>query len=136
MCIQRASLSQVLYKTHRTHFVRSSQPGFEKKLWSLSEVGLQVAGHARSTLFGIEGDLTGIDAAECCFRILKDHANEPTGVLTLTREALKRGYMARTTGHEDAVLFSTAKSFWARLGRDERFVKVAPFVYRLTDSAG
>jgi|ERR1700723_2352485 len=130
--IQKGSLSQILYRTHRDHFVRSSHdPNDKKKLWSLSQKGLEAAGMVRPTLFGMEGDLSESDAADCCYRILGDHENEPMSVLTMTREALKRGYSARTVGDDDSVLFSTTKSFWARLSRDDRFVNVKPFVYRL-----
>ena len=38
---------------------------------------------------------------------------------------------ATSPGPEDEVLIRTCKSFWARLGRDQRFAKVRPLVYKL-----
>jgi hypothetical protein len=145
--IPRGSLSQILYRNHKDSFVSVLAPGYSRKrLWQLTQealkaapvAGRSVAGNeaeeqTERTLFGIQGDLTGVDAADCCYRILKDSGNRPLNVLTMTREALRRGYRARTRGTEDEVLFSTAKSFWARLGRDERFRKVRPFVYVLAE---
>lgn len=138
--IPRGTLSQLLYRSHRDRFVSGTAAGYSrKKVWMLSEVagaGAEGAETERApatheTLFGVEGDLSDLDAAECCYRILRDHRNKPLSVLTMTREALQRGYRARTKGTEDEVLFSTAKSFWARIGRDQRFRKVKPFVYVL-----
>jgi hypothetical protein len=153
--IRRGSLSQIFYRSHKNSFISFKVPGYSrKKLWALSEEtalawsgspkrssqeaakrSSQEAAHARSgdtDLFGqVIGDLTGVDAAECCFRILRDHKNKPMSVITMTREALERGYRARTKGHPDEVLFNTTKSFWARLGRDQRFRKVRAFVYEL-----
>jgi hypothetical protein len=136
--VSRSSLAQIFYRTHKDSFVSGPVPGYtKKKWWALKKVALEAGvdeKHDRlPTLFGDEGDFAQLDAAECCFRILKEHRNVPMSVLTMTREALRRGYRARTRGHEDAILFATTKSFWARIGRDQRFKKVRPFVYALKD---
>jgi len=146
--VSRSSLSQILYKNHKDRFEAFLAPGYQKRrLWRLRGVAVEAGApwskeagaagaelseaHERPTLFGVEGDLAELDAADCCFRILRDHGNQPMNALSLTREALRRGYRARTKGPEDEVLIRTCKSFWARLGRDQRFAKVRPLVYKL-----
>jgi hypothetical protein len=138
--ITRSSLSQILYRTHRDYFVSSDIPGFNrKKRWALTakaseEVSSRLAS-VQIDLFGAEeGEFSGIKAADCCARILKDHGNEPMNALTLAREAIQRGYRGfKVRGPEDEVLLTNAKSFWAALGRDSRFQEVRPLVFILKE---
>ncbi len=134
--VSRNSLSQILHRTHKDSFVSYLQPGYtRKKLWRLTEEAAQEAARQlhgeQATLFGPEGDLSGSSAVQCCLRILRDRGNEPTSVLTLAHDALSRGYRARSQGTEDEVALTTATSFWAALGRDERFREVRPKVFAL-----
>jgi DNA-binding PadR family transcriptional regulator len=138
--ISRSSLSQILHRTNKDAFVSSVIPGFSrKKRWSLTEKGAAEARRilqgVQTDLFGVkDGELTGMKAVDCCARILKDHGNEPMNALTMAREAIQRGYKGyRVKGSEDEILLTTAKSFWAALGRDERFEEVRPLVFALRE---
>lgn len=138
--VSRSALSQILYKTHKDAFVSGSVPGFNRKKWfALNEETvdqLEVAGsQLQEDLFGEPiGDLSRETQEGCCIRILKEHGNKPMPALTIAREALRRGYHGSVKGSEDEVLQTTAKSFWALMGRKEnkyRFVQVRPLVFRL-----
>jgi hypothetical protein len=138
--ISRSSLSQIIHRTHRSSFVSFSIPGYSrKKLWALSdEAAIAAAEQLRepeislqADLFGHRSDLAGLKAVDCCAAILRDHGNEPMNALSMAREALARGYRGRSRGSEDEVLLTTAKSFWAALGRDRRFVEVRALVFAL-----
>lgn len=137
--ITRSSLSQILHRTHKDSFVSTLIPGYSrKKLWSLTEEAAKAAGQLVSpftqpTLFGVEGDFSGKRGVDCCIRILKDHGGEAMNALTMAREAIARGYRGRAKGTEDEVLLTTAKSFWAALGRDTRFKEVRPLVFALKE---
>jgi hypothetical protein len=135
--ISRSSLSQLLYRTHRDFFVPTASPGYSrKKLWTLSEEAAAQSrvAWAQPNLFGIVGgDLAGFNAKDCCQKILEEHDNLPMNALTLAREALARGYTGAAEGTPDDVLMTTAKSFWARLCRDEKFVEIRPQVFVLRE---
>jgi hypothetical protein len=135
--VSRSSLSQMLHRTHKDSFISAPIPGYaRKKLWSLTPAAATDAARLLqsqrvATLFGAEGDLSGVKGTDCCARILKEHDNEPMNALTLAREAISRGYHGKAQGSEDEVLLTTAKSFWAALGRDERFREIRPLVFAL-----
>jgi hypothetical protein len=138
--ISRSSLSQILHKSHKESFVSSSIPGFtRKKRWALTGEGAKEASAALKAtftpigdLFDVVGELYGVKAVDCCARILNDHGNEPMNALAMAREAIQRGYRGyKVKGSEDEVLLTTAKSFWAALGRDQRFAEVRPLVFAL-----
>jgi hypothetical protein len=136
--ISRSSLSQILHRTHKDSFVSVPIPGFSrKKLWSLTTLATSLAKHAlreahtKMTLFGAEGDLSGVKAVDCCAKILTERGGEPMNALTMAREAISRGYKGRSHGEGDEVLLTTAKSFWAALSRDSRFKEVRPLVFAL-----
>jgi hypothetical protein len=136
--IPKGSLAQVLYRTHRESFVTGPALGQSKRrVWALTVTTFrQAQGLVQLDLFGQVGDFTGISAKECCYRLLKERGNRPMNALTLARAALRRGYSGGAQGSEDDVLMTTAKSFWARLGRDERFIEVRPQVFVLRGGAG
>jgi hypothetical protein len=133
--IPRGALSQIIYRSHKDAFV-SIRSLSKRKFWTLSEAAVQeAAGQLRPTLFGREGDLAELKASDCCYRILKERGGEAMNVLTMAREALRRGYRGGASGTDDDVLMTTAKSFWARLGRDDRFREIRPQVFALTEVA-
>lgn len=119
--IPRGSLSNLLYETHKNLFTSHEVQGRKRKLWSLR------------TAVAEERDFAGLAAHECCRIILLEHRNEPMHVLTLAKEAIRRGYSGRGHYTGDAFEWVTAKSFWARLSRTNRhdFVQVEPNVFRL-----
>jgi len=131
--IPAGSLSQVFYRTHAASFERSATPGHvRKKLWQLTDAIFRAGCVGQLNLFGEPvKDMAGASAKECCLQILFERNNLPTSALTLAREAIRRGYTGGATGLEDEVLMTTAKSFWARLCRDERFMEVRPQVFVL-----
>jgi hypothetical protein len=126
--ISRGSLSQILYRTHKDRFVYHSITGYSrKKLWSLKgEVGNLPEPEQHSS-----ESLQGKTAIECCEQIIRGHGNLPMNALTIAREAIRRGYRGKVEGGPDDVLMTTAKSFWARMGRDPRFFRVKSEVFRL-----
>jgi hypothetical protein len=141
--ISRSALSQILHRTHKDSFVSTPIPGYSrKKLWSLTEEAARMAAAqlgtrlGSPTLFGTEGEFWQMAGVDCCARILREHGNEPMTALTLAREAMQRGYRGRVKASEDEMLLTTAKSFWAALGRDERFEQVRPLVFKLKDGGG
>ncbi len=125
------SITQVLYRTHKDRFICASAPGFQRrKMWSLR--GEPTERNGDGTLF--DGmSLEGLAAHECCEQILRDHGNSPMNALTLAREALARGYAGKATGDADDILMTTAKSFWARMGRDRRFFRIRSEKFRLRE---
>ena len=140
--VSRGSLSQVIHRTHKEAFISVEIPGYSrKKLWALTkEAADEVAGQLRAkkrgqaTLFDDERpqvEFLGVKATDCCVKILLEHDNEAMNALTMAREALRRGYRGKAHGSEDEVLLTTAKSFWAALGRDERFVEIRALVFKL-----
>ena len=142
--ISRSSLSQILHRTHKDKFMSASIPGYsKKKLWALTgdaarEAGNQLQG-VQLTLFDTPNELSTdkfsvMKAVDCCALILRENDNDPMNALTMAREAIRRGYRGKARGSEDEVLLTTAKSFWAALGRDERFEEVRPLVFRLKKS--
>ena len=135
--VSRSALSQVLHKSNKELFISLPIPGYsKKKLWALSEIGKDAAQLGKTgikTLFGQEGEFSGVKAVECCFRILRERGNQPMNALAMAREAIRRGYRGKTKGDADEVLLTTAKSFWAALGRDQRFEEVRPLVFKLKE---
>ncbi|HJT76222.1 MAG TPA: hypothetical protein VJ739_03390 [Gemmataceae bacterium] len=139
--IPRGTLAKILYRSHAGHFVSTVPEGYSrKKLWALREP-LPASGREEAaestprvveTLFGAVGDMVGVSAGACCIRILREGGNKPLNVLTMAREALRRGYSGGARGTPDDVLMTTAKSFWAKLSRDDRFVAEGPAVFRLS----
>ena len=93
----------------------------------------QEGDHLQLNLFGVSGDMEGVNAKDCCLRILREKGNRPMNALTLAREALGRGYKGGASGSPDDVLMTTAKSFWARLCRDSRFEEIRPQVFILSE---
>lgn len=138
--VTRSSLSQILHRTHKESFVSTPIPGYtRKKKWSLTiraakDAKAQLDARNQRTLFDT-GDLAGVKAVDCCAKILRDHGNDPMNALTMAREAIARGYRGKSQGSEDEVLLTTAKSFWAALGRDSRFEEVRPLVFALKDES-
>jgi hypothetical protein len=133
--ISRGALSQVLHRTHKDSFISIPIPGYSRKrLWKLTneaEAAAQLGSLEQRTLFEGEGEFAGVKAVDCCFRILADRGNEPANALALAREAIQRGYRGRARGLAEEVQLTTAKSFWAALTRDDRFVEVRPLVFKL-----
>jgi hypothetical protein len=80
------------------------------------------------------GDLAGKSAHACCVILLRE-AGRPLNALTLAKMALGRGYSGRSKGTDDAVVLSTAKSFWARMSRSDLFEQTDPQTFRLKDGA-
>lgn len=143
--ISRNSLSQILHRTHKDSFVSFDIPGYSrKKLWALTDEAAERARRlldkkekkeGQGNLFeNVVSEFEGIKATDCCEKILAERNNEPTSALTLARESLARGYKGEPHGTEDEKLLRTAKSFWAALGRDERFAEVRPLVFALKPS--
>lgn len=126
--IQIAALGQVMYRTHAANFKRAKPViGTGRLQWSMKdEVYHNLDGSEKK-------DMVGKTAKDCCVLILRENDNRPMNALTLAREALRRGYSGGAEGSEDDILMTTAKSFWARLGRDQRFAEVRPQVFMLTN---
>jgi hypothetical protein len=137
--VPRGTLAKILHRSHAGYFVSTLAEGYSrKKLWALAEPGPEAAAEAAlkvtETLFGPVPDMTGASAGVCCIRILREGGNKPLNVLTMAREALRRGYSGGARGTQDDVLMTTAKSFWAKLSRDDRFVSEGPAVFRLSEA--
>jgi hypothetical protein len=136
--ISRSSLSQILYRSHKDKFASTVIPGFaRKKLWALTkEAVVEESRKLQVDLFGeVMEDFSQLSGEACCAKILRGHNNEPMNVLTMAREAIRRGYRGMAKGSDDDILMTTAKSFWAVLGRKkDRFVEVKPQVFRLKDA--
>jgi DNA-binding MarR family transcriptional regulator len=138
--ISRSSLSQILHRTHKDKFISTAMPEYaRKKLWKLTNEAVEEAAKVlqnpaqQRDLFDSEHDFVGLKAVECCARILREHENEPMNALTMARQALNRGYKGKVKASGDELLLTTAKSFWAALGRDERFKEVRPLVFMLKE---
>jgi len=128
--ITRGGLSNLLYLTHKASFVStasSERPG--KKLWQMKYPNWPGAASARSGT----SDFAKLAAHECCRRILIEHNNTPMHVLTLAKEAVRRGYKGRGRYTGDALEWVAAKSFWARLSRTNKhdFEQIESNVFRL-----
>ena len=140
--ISRSALSQVIHRTHKQAFISVNIPGYSKmKLWALTkeaadELTQQLRHNRQQTLFGDDDpgrEFAGRKATDCCAIILEESENTPMSALTLARESLSRGYVGEPHGTEDEKLLRTAKSFWAAMGRDERFAEVRPLVFALKE---
>jgi len=120
--VNRGALSNLIYTTHTRYFASYDQPGTTRRLWALR------------TAVAESEEFAKLPAHECCRRLLMDRGNVPAHVLTLAKEAVRRGYRGKGKNEGDALVWVTAKSFWARMsagpfGRD--FEQTEPNVFRL-----
>lgn len=122
--LSRGALATLLYSDQKGRFVSADMPEHARmKVWSLRDPGPPTQ------------DLKDKTSVEVCRQILLENGNQPLHILTLAKIALRRGYRGRAKTTGDALEFTTATGFWARLARDYKhaFEQVRDKTFRLRD---